>query len=235
MTVTVPCGRWTRPGPVARYACCSAAAAAARGRVGELVDDDEALGRVLGQLDLVTRRAARRRAAAPRPAGPRPGCRRGRGSCRRGRGRARRGSARPPASPSSPARPMRSASTSDRDRGGRAAADDEDAAPRSRRRARTPLAVRTRRHPGGQSNARPAHQVDVEVVDRLAAPAADVRDEPVPGVGDPVGPREVGGHGEQPPEHRTVGLGQLGGRRDVAARHEQDVGRGPRARCRGWR
>ena len=39
-------------------------------------------------------------------------------------------------------------------------------------------------HPGGQSNGAPAHQVDMEVIDRLAAPAPDVRDEPVTAVGD---------------------------------------------------
>ena len=34
MIETVPSGVWTAPGPVARYACCSAAAAAARAASG---------------------------------------------------------------------------------------------------------------------------------------------------------------------------------------------------------
>ena len=40
--------------------------------------------------------------------------------------------------------------------------------------------------------------------------------------------REVRGDSEQAPEQRAVRLGQLGRRRDVAPRDEQDVGRRPR-------
>ena len=50
------------------------------------------------------------------------------------------------------------------------------------------------------------------MVDRLAAPAPDVRDEPIAGLGDALRPREVGGDREQPAEQRPVGLGQLGAR-----------------------
>ena len=68
-------------------------------------------------------------------------------------------------------------------------------------------------------------QVEVEVVDRLAAPSPDVRDEPVAALGDPLRAREVGRDREQPAEQRAVRLGQVRRGRDVAARDEQDMGR----------
>ena len=48
--------------------------------------------------------------------------------------------------------------------------------------------------------ARPPMQVEVQVIDRLTAPPPDVGDEPIAGVGDALGPGDVGGDGEQPTE-----------------------------------
>src|SRR5947207_6978804 len=53
----------------------------------------------------------------------------------------------------------------------------------------------------------PAHQVDVEVIHRLATPATDVRDQPVPAIGDAGTPGQISGDREQPPEHRPGGGG----------------------------
>ena len=123
-----------------------------------------------------------------------------------------------------------------RDRGGAAGRDGSAlgrAAPAARTHAPTASEDRARapQRRGRASSGRPverppAHQVDVQVVDRLAAPPPDVRDQPVarrrrcPAVA-----RESGGDREEPAEQRAVRLGQLGRRRDVAARDEQDVGR----------
>ena len=82
---------------------------------------------------------------------------------------------------------------------------------RTRRRATTRRASASDRRPGRRpappSSGRPverpaAHQVEVEVVDRLAAPAPDVRHEPVAAVGDPGVRASSGGDREQPPEQR---------------------------------
>ena len=69
--------------------------------------------------------------------------------------------------------------------------------------------------------------MDVQVVDALAAPPADVRNEPIAGVGDALGAGEVRRHGEHPPQQGAVALDEIGGRRDVATREEQDVCRRP--------
>ena len=65
----------------------------------------------------------------------------------------------------------------------------------------------------------------MEVVDGLATPATDVRDEPEATVGDAFSAREIGGDPEQATKERPVRLGQLQRRPDVAPRDEQDVGR----------
>ena len=63
------------------------------------------------------------------------------------------------------------------------------------------------------------------MVDGLATPAADVRDDAVPAIGDPFIAGDPGRDGEEPAEERPIRLGQLGRRRDVPARDDQDVGR----------
>ncbi len=68
----------------------------------------------------------------------------------------------------------------------------------------------------------------MQVVDRLAAPGADVRDDPVPLIGDSFGPRDLGGNIEDPPEQRAVARRELSGGCDVVAGHDQDVRRGTR-------
>ena len=69
----------------------------------------------------------------------------------------------------------------------------------------------------------------MEVVDGLAAPATDVRDQPVAAIGDSLRARQLGGHREESPQQWTIGLDQVRRRPDMPARQEEDVGRG--ARC----
>ena len=54
---------------------------------------------------------------------------------------------------------------------------------------------------------------------------ADVRHEPVAGIGHALGSRQVRRDREQPPEQRPVRLAQVGRRGDVRPRDQQDVGR----------
>jgi len=70
--------------------------------------------------------------------------------------------------------------------------------------------------------------VEVEMVDGLATPAADVRDESIAVVGDSLAPCQLCGGCEQSPQERSLLLGQVGRRRDVAAGNDEDVGRGAR-------
>ena len=72
--------------------------------------------------------------------------------------------------------------------------------PRRRRCARTSAARVA--SSGRPLKARPPMQVEVEVVDRLAAPRADVRDDPVAALGDALGSGDLGGHREEPAEQR---------------------------------
>ena len=82
--------------------------------------------------------------------------------------------------------------------------------------------------PGRPFERATAHQVDVQVIDRLAAPAPDVRDEPIAVVGDPLRSGEVRRDPEHPTQQRRIGVGQLQRRPDVPPRDQQDVGRGAR-------
>ena len=233
--MTVPCGRWTRPGPVAEVGLLLGGGRGGARRVGELVDDDEALASGPWAGGPGRRRAARRRGAAPRPGGPRPGCRPGRGSASP---RAATSSARVwltagvtvIAGPDARAAAGRAdrmsdvaqpaATTHERDRRG--------SEPDPRRRPCRP-------HPGGQSNGAPAHQVDVEVVDRLAAPAtrrsrragSRRRRCPPPGPGRRR-PRTAARASARrrrsaPPPRRCGGAASAG------------CGSARAARCRGWR
>ena len=67
--------------------------------------------------------------------------------------------------------------------------------------------------------------MEVKVVDRLATPATDIRDQPEATIGDAFAAGEIGGDAEQATEERAVRLGQLQRRPDVATGDEQDVGR----------
>ena len=108
-------------------------------------------------------------------------------------------------------------------------APSEDTGDDHRRRGKHGRARAPANHPGGQSERPATHEVDVQVIDRLAAPTPDVRGQSIAIFGDPLGPREVRGHREHATEERAVGVGQLQGRADVPARDEQDVGRGSRS------
>ncbi len=66
------------------------------------------------------------------------------------------------------------------------------------------------------------------MVHALPAPPPHVRHQPVTGVGNALGTRQIYGHGEDAPEQWPVGLAKIGGRRNVATRLDQDVRRGPR-------
>ena len=114
----------------------------------------------------------------------------------------------------------------------------------TRRSRATRAVMRARRATGGgqrtPSSGWPAersaaHEVEVEVVDRLAAPRPDVRDDPVAALGDALVPGDLGGQREQPAEERRVGIGQLGGRARCARAGGAARGSAPGARCPGSR
>lgn len=67
----------------------------------------------------------------------------------------------------------------------------------------------------------------MKVVHGLPAPATDVGDEPVTTLRDPLLPRHLGGDGEHPAQELAMCLGEVGRRRDVVARDDEDMGRGP--------
>ena len=67
--------------------------------------------------------------------------------------------------------------------------------------------------------------MEVKVVDGLATPATDVRDQPEATIGDAFAAGEIRCDGEQATEERAVRLGQFQSRPDVAPGNEQDVGR----------
>ena len=84
------------------------------------------------------------------------------------------------------------------------------------------------RESAGPSSGRPAeraaaHQVEMEVVDRLPAPRSDVRDNSVTLLGDALGFREGGGQLEDVTEQRAVISGQVRGR-GMCSRQDEDVG-----------
>ena len=66
------------------------------------------------------------------------------------------------------------------------------------------------------------------MIDRLATPASDVRHQAIAVVGDPGVTGKASGDREHPTQQRTVGVGQVGRRGDMAPRDEQDVRRGAR-------
>ena len=63
----------------------------------------------------------------------------------------------------------------------------------------------------------------MEMVNRLTAVSADVRDDPVAVFGDVLGPRQLCRDLEDSAEQLAVGGGELVRRPDVGAWHEQDV------------
>src|SRR5215218_6699482 len=78
---------------------------------------------------------------------------------------------------------------------------------------------------GGPAERASPHQVEMQVVHGLAAPLADVRDDPVARLRDALRPRDLGGGGEDPPKQPGVLLRELVRGRDVITRDEQDVRR----------
>ena len=130
-----------------------------------------------------TRRGARRRAAATRRAGPGSACRRGRG-CSADRTRTSSARVWLTAGDTVVAGPIVAAGTLRDWRLGRRAGGRRRQRREPQHDATPAAAVREAASPGRPAERPAAHQVDVEVVDALAAPAPDVRDEPVAGVGD---------------------------------------------------
>jgi hypothetical protein len=74
----------------------------------------------------------------------------------------------------------------------------------------------------------PAEEVDVEVVDLLAAVRLAVDDEAVPVVQEPFLRGDGAGGREQPAQRRLVVFGDVGGGRDDVVRYEEDVDGGLR-------
>ena len=181
----------------------------------------EIAGQLVAGVDGARRRRGTRRRRCGRRRGPRagrPGRRPAARTARRADSAGRNGRSRRPQLEAErrQGRGDRRARLGDRRRHGRGRPDASPAGtsrslpdapipqPPRRGRRKQDGPARRRASPGRPVERSAAEQVDVEVVDGLAAPPADVRHEPVAGVGDALAPRDLGGRREQPAEHRAV-------------------------------